>query len=72
MNAQGQNFSCGCGGPTRCIDETRVEHACRNKYAPATSFFDGEERFAAYRRVQINPSLTGGEVKFKWFLEWEG
>lgn len=64
-------FQCQCKGPIRQIDDSHVEHACALKYAHGTSYYDGVQRFMPYRRVQINPQLTGGLVKFNWFLNWQ-
>ena len=66
----GVRFECDCGGAVYEIDPVTVDHACANKYAPATSYYDGEQRLMRHKRVQINPSLTGGEVKFNWFVDW--
>ena len=62
-------FTCSCHGSTRLIDESHVEHDCRLK--GEAGYYDGQEHYAPYRRVQINPSLTGGVVKFNWFKDWD-
>jgi hypothetical protein len=68
--AQGVRFTCDCDGPIHEIDPVTIEHACSNKYAPSTSFYDGVHRFIRHVRVQVNPALTGGTVKFNWFVDW--
>jgi len=65
MEATHKEFTCGCGGQTRVIDAETVEHACKHKYAPGTSFYDGVARFVRYERVAL---VAGG---FKWFVKWE-
>ncbi len=64
-------FKCNCGGETRIVSDSLVLHACRNKYAPATSYYDSITRFMEYERVQISPKLTNGEVKYNWFAKYK-
>ena len=70
--AQGHNatFSCGCNGPTRVITAGRVEHACASKYANATSFYDGVDRFLQWERAEINRELTNGQLRYNWMAVW--
>ena len=63
----GVRFECDCGGPVNEIDPVTIDHACANKYAPATSYYDGIERFVRHVRVQV---LTGGNNQFNWFVDW--
>ncbi len=64
-------FQCGCGGKIKIVSETEVLHACKQKYAHGTSYYDGIDRFMPYKRVQINPNLTNGEIKYNWFFKWD-
>ncbi len=66
-----EKFSCNCGGQIKVMSESIVLHACRNKYAPGTSYYDGIPNLMEYNRVQINPKLTNGEVKYNWFVKYE-
>ena len=72
MAATNAEFHCECSGPTRRIPnaDDRVEHACANKYSPATSFYDGKERFTEYRRVQVTHHITDGIAKYNWYAEY--
>ena len=63
-------FECDCGGEIKATSETSVLHACKNKYAPGTSYYDGIARFISYDRVRVNPALTNGAEKYNWFLRW--
>ena len=58
-------FACECGGETKQIDECHVWHSCRNKYtrqlAPRLQ----------YERVQVNLKLTGGAIKYNWFVVYD-
>ena len=65
-----ETFQCDCKGPVKTLVPDKVLHACRNKYAPLTSYFDGVERWASKVRVQVNPQLTGGEIRYNWFQEY--
>jgi hypothetical protein len=65
-----ERFDCDCGGSIQALAEDRVLHACRLKYAPATSYYDGVDRPVQWRRVQINPALTDGRAKYNWFVAW--
>jgi len=53
-------FDCGCGGKIKVIDESNVLHACKHKYSPATSYYDGIDRFIPYKRYRTN-----------WFVDWQ-
>ena len=66
-----EQFKCKCGGEVRLISDSIVLHACHEKYAPGTSFYDGIPHFTQYNRIQINPVLTNGEVRYNWFVNWE-
>jgi len=65
-----ETFTCSCSGTIRVLAEDRVEHACKHKSAPATGFYDGVQRFLTHIRVQVAPELTGGEVRYNWFVDW--
>ena len=72
-NQQGstqREFRCDCGGGVERISDTRIIHACANKYATPTSYYDGKPRFAPYNRVQISRELTGGTERYNWFASW--
>lgn len=58
-------FEC-CDGPTRVLDETTIEHACRLKYANVTSYYDGIERYARWERIEIRD--TG---RYNWWASWD-
>ena len=64
-----KKFQCDCGGPTKVIDDEHVSHACRHKYAFATSFYDGIDRFVPFGRVQVNPMLTKGKIQYSWWIQ---
>jgi len=66
-----QLFHCTCSGLAKIISDDLVLHACHNKYAPGTSYYDGIPKFIQYNRVQINPKLTDGELKYNWFIHYE-
>lgn len=63
-------FECACGGPISRPWPSLALHQCANKYAPGTSYYDGVGRWVEYKRVLISPALTGGAVKFNWFVSW--
>ena len=59
-------FHCACGGPIERVSDERVIHACRR-----TSQSYGVEFYPVpYRRVQIDPRLTKGEIRYNWFADW--
>jgi hypothetical protein len=64
-------FECGCNGAVQVISDNLVLHACNHKGSPLTSYYDGKQHFGTYERVQINPKLTNGEVKYNWFFKWD-
>ncbi len=66
-----ERFSCDCDGPVRAKSESLVSHACRHKYAAATSYYDGKDRFVEYKRTQVNPRLTNGLTKYRWYVNWQ-
>lgn len=53
-------FDCNCGGKTKIIDDANVLHACKHKYSPATSYYDGIDKFIHYKRYRHN-----------WFVSYE-
>ena len=53
-------FDCNCGGKTKVIDDANVLHACKHKYSPATSYYDGIDKLIPYKRYGAN-----------WFVEWQ-
>ena len=63
-------FNCKCGGAIKIISDDKVLHSCKNKYAHSETYYNGIENFVPYRRVQINPRFTNGEVKYNWFVDW--
>ena len=66
-----EKFSCKCGGAIKVISDVEVLHSCKGKYAPSETYYNGIENFVPYRRVQINPKLTNGEIEYNWFIDWE-
>ena len=70
-NEMNEQFGCDCGGEVKEIDCETVLHCCRRKYAPLTSYYDGVERPVRYQRVRVNPELTGGVVKYNWYVAWQ-
>ena len=64
-------FHCSCNGSITKISDDLVLHACHCKYAPGTSYYDNKQTFIPYRRIQINPKLTNGELRYNWFVEYE-
>jgi len=64
-------FKCDCGGAVKQIADDEVLHACARKYAAGTSYYDGVDRFIPHKRTQINPSLTNGEIKYRWYVDWQ-
>ena len=37
-------FHCSCSGLVKIISDDLVLHACCNKYAPGTSYYDGKQK----------------------------
>ena len=62
---ENKHFHCPCEGPVKVISETLIEHACKNKYAPGTSYYDGVDCFIQYKRV-----ATRG-VTYTWWVVYE-
>ena len=65
-----EQFQCDCGGEIRQVTEDVVLHACAKKYATGGSYYDGVDRLIPYKRTQIDPSLTNGEKKYSWYVDW--
>lgn len=63
----GEDFKCDCGGSTRKIAENLLLHSCRSLFAQHQGM---DDRAIRWKRVQINPSLTGGLIKYRWFVDW--
>jgi len=67
----GKVFKCGCGNPVKVVSEDFVYHSCRR-----TSISYGQEGKPGetvenpYRRVKLDPKVTGGLEKYGWFVEW--
>ena len=66
-----KQFQCDCGGSIKEVAPDEVLHACASKYATATSYYDGVDRPLTYKRVKINPELTNGEERYRWFIDWQ-
>ena len=66
-----ETFDCNCADDdkrsTVIISDSEVQHACG--FRPSASFPAGI--VTTWERVQVNPALTGGVVKYNWFRRWE-
>ena len=66
----GAEFNCNCGGSTEVISGVSVWHACKHKYSPSTSFYDGIPKPIRWVRATVNPELTDGVEMYNWMVDW--
>jgi Fe2+ or Zn2+ uptake regulation protein len=61
-----EHFNCACGGKVTMINQNTASHKCESIFANHQDLPE-----SIYERVQINPKLTNGEIKYNWFLKWD-
>ena len=70
VTMRGKDFACNCkDGITDVLAPDRVLHSCG--FRPSRTHSEVIGVTYPYRRVQINPELTGGAEQFNWFREWD-
>ena len=62
-------FRCGCNnGKTEVLAVDLVRHTCG--FRPSQSYgWEGVPH--TFRRMQVNPKLTGGYTRYNWFVEYQ-